>query len=454
MCYFKNLHNGHKLVELSDEEALKKENIDIDIETNNYNNISNEMINLKNTIEKELNILNQLFDKTIDELKKSYQKKHEKLLKEENDLKEELQNKVTKIKELFEINLSKINERINKGLKKLEKEKAKKSMIQILTYVSKLNISIKNMKKLQNVFIKSIKFKYTEENNKIEYEEYYLNGMFIPKDIEFKDIKTTSINISWKIDDNPKLLQNIDKNQIKFKVEIRKNNDENYKEVYQGNNYNFQINHLSNNTTYEIRICSLYNNIIGEWTEPQKVKTSFGDSLILNESNKEEEFTNKILEWSGYRRIELIYRGTRDGVTSKDFHNKCDNQGPTISLFKNEKNHIFGGYASISWTNDGGNKKASNSFLFTLINIHNTQPTKFPNNNDGKEVYHGKEYGPVFGENGRDFCSYSNIKEDEAYSNFPKSFQDVLGKGKSIFTSNENKQKFSIKEIEVFKLFK
>ena len=82
MCHFKNLHNGHKLVELSDEEALKKENIDIDIETNNYNNISNEMINLKNTIEKELNILNQLFDKTIDELKKSYQKKHEKLLKE------------------------------------------------------------------------------------------------------------------------------------------------------------------------------------------------------------------------------------------------------------------------------------------------------------------------------------------------------------------------------------
>ena len=35
MCYFKNLHNGHKLVELSDEEALKKENItiDFDIET-------------------------------------------------------------------------------------------------------------------------------------------------------------------------------------------------------------------------------------------------------------------------------------------------------------------------------------------------------------------------------------------------------------------------------------
>ena len=449
-------------MELFDEEALKKENmtIDIGIEINNYNNISNKMINLKNTIENEINILNQLFDKTIDELQKSYQKKYEKLLKEENDLKEDLQNKVTKMKKQFEINLSKINEnirineRINKGLKKLDQEKSKNSMIQILSYVSKLNISVKIMKKIQNEFIKSIKFKYIEENNKIEYEEYYINGMFIPKDIEFKDIKATSINISWKIDDNPKLLQKIDKSKIKFKVEIRKSNDENYKEVYQGNNSNFQINNLSSNTTYLIRICSLYKNIIGEWTEPQKVNTSAVDSLILNESNKEEEFTNKILEWSGYNRFELIYRGTRDGMTSNDYHNKCDNQGQTISLFKNDKNHIFGGYASISWTSNGSNKNAPNSFLFTLINIHNTQPIKFPNINDGKEVYHGRDFGPVFGENGQDFCSYSNIKEREAYSNFPKSFQDVLGKGKSIFTSDENNQYFSIKEIEVFKLFK
>ncbi len=76
MCYFKNLHNEHKLVELFDEEALKRENmiIDIGIETNNYNNISNKMINLKNTIENEINILNKLYDKTIDELQKSYKK--------------------------------------------------------------------------------------------------------------------------------------------------------------------------------------------------------------------------------------------------------------------------------------------------------------------------------------------------------------------------------------------
>ena len=77
--------------------------------------------------------------------------------------------------------------------------------------------------------------------------------------------------------------------------------------------------------------------------------------------------------------MELLYRGTRDGSESTIFHNKCDNKGPTICLCQNEKDNIFGGYASISSESSGGNKSANGSFLFTLINIYNTAPTKYPN---------------------------------------------------------------------------
>ena len=149
------------------------------------------------------------------------------------------------------------------------------------------------------------------------------------------------------------------------------------------------------------------------------------------------------------------YRGTRDGLESKDFHQKCNNQGPTISLIKNDKGHIFGGYASISWTSERANKNAPKSFLFTLTNIHNTQPTKFPSKNNGKEVYHEPSYGPIFGEDGHDFYIQSKFTEkSHGYSIFPKSFQDSLGKGKSIFTSDINSDYFSIQEIEVFKVKK
>ena len=150
----------------------------------------------------------------------------------------------------------------------------------------------------------------------------------------------------------------------------------------------------------------------------------------------------------------LIYRGARDGSESKTFHNKCDNQGPTIILCKNEKDNIFGGYASISWTSNGGYKSANGSFLFTLTNIHGTAPTKYSNTqNYDKAVYHSSDR-LAFG-NGHDLyiCNnYLNNTSSNSYLGY--AYSDVLGKGYSIFTgdNNGNNHNFKLKELEVFKL--
>ena len=78
MCFYKDLHKGHKLIEIFDEEKIKKENFNVEEEIKAYNDISLKM-------DEKLNLL---FDEAIDHLKKSYQKKYEMLLKEEKDLKE------------------------------------------------------------------------------------------------------------------------------------------------------------------------------------------------------------------------------------------------------------------------------------------------------------------------------------------------------------------------------
>ena len=165
----------------------------------------------------------------------------------------------------------------------------------------------------------------------------------------------------------------------------------------------------------------------------------------------------KLLEWSGYKKIELIYRGSRDGALSKNFHEKCDNQGPTITLIKNEKGNIFGGFSSVSWTSLGNYKQAPNSFLFSLTNIYGTNPTKFQlkNNNDSYAIYDYSHYGPTFGGGHDLYISNDFNNNNDTYSQFPYSYEDSIGKGKSIFTgdSNNNNQKFKIKEIEVFKLY-
>ena len=152
--------------------------------------------------------------------------------------------------------------------------------------------------------------------------------------------------------------------------------------------------------------------------------------------------------------MELIFRGTRDGMNGKSFHSKCDHQGQTITICKNEKGYIFGGYASIPWaSNSPGDHSAPESFLFTLTNIHCTEPTKFPSKNDKCEVYNNGEYGPIFG-NGRDLGIYQDFVKKGGWSNFPDTYIDILNKGKSIFTGdfNNNNEKFNLKEIEAFKI--
>ncbi len=391
----------------------------------------------------------------MNDLTNSYLKKHEKLLKEENELKEKLQIEVTKVKEKFENFLSelnieiKISERINKGIKKMENEE--KNIIKILSYVSKINKTQKKMKNCLNKIIKSIRFSYEEEKSVINYEEYYLCGIPLIKDIETKNLSYSSIDLSWNIDD----IKNFDKDKIKYKVEIKKENEE-FNKVYEGNNNNCSLNNLIINTNYEFKICCLYNNLIGEWTEIQKFKTLDLDldSTILNESNRKNEFLKKLSEWCKFKKIELIFRGSRDGMTANNFHNKCDKQGETITLIKSDKGYIFGGYTSFPWSGDYFYHSSPNSFLFTLTNIHGIQPTKFESKNDNKEVYHLSSTGPIFG--GRcDLGKYVDFINDGGWLGFPSTYQDNLWKGKSIFTGDlNNNNKFKLTEIEIFKLSK
>jgi len=324
-----------------------------------------------------------------------------------------------------------------------------------LTYVSKINKNKKEINKLNSQLIKNTKISFEEDKTNIKFDEYYFNGVPLPNNIQFKDITKFGFIIMWDID-NINLI-NIDKNKIKFKVEIKEkanNKIEEFKEIYKGENNNCIIEKLKRNTSYEIRICCFYDDLIGNWSEIKEIKTLDIDSLILSQSNRTEEFLNKIYEWTGYNDMELLYRGSRDGSTSKDFHNRCDNKGPTICLYENDKDYIFGGYASISWNNSGGYRLAKESFIFTLTNIHGTEPTKFPSKNNDN-VYHNSDHGPCFG-NYNDINIESDFKKSGSYSSFPCDYEDILKKGKSIFTGNldNNINKFNVKEIEIFKLYK
>ena len=425
--------------------------------SNNFDGIYDKIVNLKNIIEKEIDKINNLYEKTMKDITKSYVEKHEKLIQEENELKEKLKTNATKYKEKLENYLSesnedlKFSEKLKKGNEKMKN--LEESMIKIISYISKAIRTQKDMISLSQKYMQNIKFCYEENKSQINFEEYYFNGLPIPENIQIKEIGYTSCTISWGI----KQLNGIDYDKIKYKIE--KKDKEKFEKVYEDKQKECEIKGLIPGNIYDIRICSISNNISGSWTEIQKIKTKeiCVESNILNESNRENEFAKILLAWTGGKIFELLYRGTRDGMDYKSFYNKCSNKGPTITLIKNEKDNIFGGYASISWILENDNKdySAPDSFIFTLTNIFNTDPTKFPSKNDEHEIGCYHNYGPKFGA-GCDLGLHGDFSQKGGWTNLGNTFPDILNKGRSIFTGDTNKSnyKFRIKEVEVFQLFK
>ena len=177
--------------------------------------------------------LDKLYSVIDDEINKSFKLQKEKLEFEENSLKNKLKNEVTKSKENLENYLSNVKElsknfgKLQKGIKLLEKED--KNMITILSYVSKINKNKKEFKTIINESMKNIKIEYNKEKSEIKFTEYYFN-ISPPKDIQFTNISSPSFHMSWKYDVN--LLNS----QIKFRIELRKeNSNEKFIKIYDGN---------------------------------------------------------------------------------------------------------------------------------------------------------------------------------------------------------------------------
>lgn len=107
-----------------------------------------------------------------------------------------------------------------------------------------------------------------------------------------------------------------------------------------------EINNTQKNTSF-----NLPSNIKGKINE----KSIEIDSIIINKEYTSEDyflfskikkafpFNNRILKYN------LIYRATKDGDTSKNFHSKCDFIGPNIILIKTKEDYIFGGFTTKSW---------------------------------------------------------------------------------------------------------
>ena len=183
-----------------------------------------------------------------------------------------------------------------------------------------------------------------------------------------------------------------------------------------------------------------------------KIVRVVGGSTVLTEDELQ-KFAVQVRSWcpGDPQRLELIYRGSRDGLTADAFHAKCTDESPsTITLVKvnhrgtDSDSSVIGGFSSVFWVPTGNHKHvyhgddsdnedtwydekdSPHAFVFLVKDGYSTegqeyQPVRWilPRSS----IYCGEKLGPDFGDGGFEVafspcqlflgCDIANTTEDE-----------------------------------------
>jgi hypothetical protein len=176
------------------------------------------------------------------------------------------------------------------------------------------------------------------------------------------------------------------------------------------------------------------------------------DSLIISS-------IPSLFDEFGTKRYELLYRGSRDGFDSVNFHNRVDGHSHTIILIETTKGYIFGSYIVCCWdsSNSWKGDNSVQSFIFTLKNPHNLSPHKFPLKAEMKGyamwcfpttcmIWIGNTAAICIS----DGCNVNNKSCTATWDIQSASYANDTGlDGCTLFTGEKN---FTVKELEIFEL--
>ncbi|XP_042604852.1 interferon-induced protein 44-like [Cyprinus carpio] len=79
-----------------------------------------------------------------------------------------------------------------------------------------------------------------------------------------------------------------------------------------------------------------------------------------------EEKRKQLCALLGNVELSLLYKASVHGYQASAFHQKCDNQGPTLIVAYNRSGYIFGGYTSVDYAQSGREISDREAFLFSF----------------------------------------------------------------------------------------
>ena len=292
----------------------------------------------------------------------------------------------------------------------------------ILKLFQKEKIIVKNYSEKELI----LEIKLSNLSGEEEAFEILLNKKKISKDILIQELIDKVVFLEEEIK-NLKKNQNLDlekeimelknTNQKNEKeIEILKNMLKNGKNIIQKNDMNGAKIKLN----YKINSKIITDNSLDFVTD--KIKQNYG--------------INKLIE------LKLLYRGSENNFDIKSFHSKCDKIKGTLTLIKNTKGFIFGGFTSESWEGNNISKKDEKAFCFSV-----NYEKLYGIIKDKEAIKCNINYGPVFLNDIFGFRKY-NLKSGECYI-IKNCYYSGCDKD---FEINGGKKELSVEEIEIFQI--
>ena len=193
-------------------------------------------------------------------------------------------------------------------------------------------------------------------------------------------------------------------------------------------------------------------------TDPEEIKYLYEEIQKADRQNQIEKNKNNknFIPKSCDFVFKLLYRASRDGDDVLEFHKRCDEIGPNVTLVKTQKNKRFGGFTFCNWgipqkylekmkSNAGILKQDQCSFCFSL------DLKKMYYHDDRKEkedaIFCSSKFGPTFCSN--IFAINNNMLTKGGYC-IRKKTSCFVGQNKDYEISGE--KNFNIKELEVYEI--
>jgi len=193
-------------------------------------------------------------------------------------------------------------------------------------------------------------------------------------------------------------------------------------------------------------------------TNPEEIKCLYDEIQKADKQNQIEKNKNNknFIPKSCDFVFKLVYRASRDGDDVLEFHKRCDEIGPNVTLVKTEKNKRFCGFTFCNWgipkkylekmkSNAGILKQDQYSFCFSL----DLKKMYYHDDRKGKEdaIFCSNKFGPTFCSN--IFAINNNMLNKGGYCTRRKT-SCFAGQSKDYEISGE--KNFNIKELEVYEI--